>query len=284
MNRKIEIKAADDKKLSCTFFSGQSETEVTKVIIIQSAVGVKRGFYSPLAGFLAKNGYHVYTMDYRGIGDSGDPSTIEDGIHTWGTLDLRALHEYVETNHPNTDLNIIGHSGGGWLLGYVHPPKNLKSLVLLNVGDGYFNAFPFPANITMYLNWKVHLPREVKKDGLLLTSKYYYGTPLPKNIALKWAEMGLLKGFLENPALNPKGRYLKSYNIRKLSVSFSDDKVIPLKPIQSMMKKFDNNLEHFHLHPKDINEKEMGHFGILKPNQKNNLWPRILTWLEGKSF
>lgn len=284
MNKKLEIQARDKQKLCCTFFPGESEKEIKKVIIIQSAIGVKRGFYNPLAGFLSKSGYHVYTIDYRGIGDSGDPTTIEDGIHTWGTLDLRAIHEYVETNHPSMDLHIIGHSGGGWLLGYVNPPKNLQSLVLLNVGDGYFNAFPFPANLKMYLNWKVLLPREIKKHGILKTSKYYYGTPLPKNVALEWAKMGLLNGFLENNSLNPPGKHLKSYNMRKLLVSFTDDKVIPLKPIKSMVKKFDSNLEHFHLHPKDINEKQMGHFGILKPNQKTKLWPRILSWLDGKSF
>jgi len=278
----LEIKAKDGFALSLSYFSAEAEQiKNAPVIAIHPAVGVKKSFYSPLAKFLSGNGFHVFTIDYRGIGDSGDPKAVDDGLHTWGTLDLAALHNHIENKFPNSPLHIIGHSGGGWLIGFLQPPKNLKSLILLNVGDGYFNSFPFPQNIMMYLTWKFLIPREVSKHGVLPTSSRYYGLPLPKNVALEWSDYGLNKNFIEGTSFNPYAKFLSSYQVPTLAYSFTDDNVLGEKSIKSMLSKFTGaKLEHRHLSPKEIGERAMGHFGFLRPNQKKKLWPNLIHWLD----
>lgn len=282
----FQIQARDGYNLTCTYFEALGfEPAKEQVIMIYPAVGVKRGFYAPLAKYLSQYGFHVYTIDYRGMGDSGDPKLVTDGLYTWATLDMNALQMFVTEKHKNADFHIIGHSGGGWLLGFIKPMQKLKSLILLNVGDGYYNSFPFPKNIQIYVSWKFLIPSAIKKYGILPTSKHYYGMPLPKNIALDWANYGLKKDFIEDSSLNPRGLYLSSYNVPKLAISFSDDEVLGLKSVQSILAKLDSNeLQHVHIHPKEIGEKEIGHFGFLKPGQRKKLWPMLVEWISSGKF
>ncbi|TGN10112.1 alpha/beta hydrolase family protein [Leptospira ilyithenensis] len=280
--QELHIKARDGYNLVGTHFVPDSATakKNSDVIVINSAVGVRRSFYGPLAKFLSQNGYHVFLLDCRGIGDSGDPKSIDEGIYTWAILDLNALFAHIEEIFPKSNLHVLGHSGGGWLMGFIRPPKNLKSMILLNVGDGYYGSFSFPKNITLYLVWKYMIPAEVRKHGVLPTSKRYYGVPLPKNIALSWAEYGLKKGFTENKSMNPYAKYFQDYTVPALAYSFSDDTVLSLSAIRVMNRRFSGlNLLHKHIQPKEIGEKEMGHFGFIKPGQKKKLWLELVDWL-----
>ncbi|BDA78242.1 alpha/beta hydrolase [Leptospira kobayashii] len=280
--QELHIKARDGYNLVGTHFTPDPATAKKNedIIVINSAVGVRRSFYGPLAKFLSQNGYHVFLLDCRGIGDSGDPKSVDEGIYTWAILDLSALFTHIEENFPKSNLHVLGHSGGGWLMGFIHPPKNLKSMILLNVGDGYYGSFSFPKNLTIYLVWKYMIPREVKKYGILPTSKRYYGVPLPKNIALSWADYGLKKGFTENTSMNPHAKYFQDYKVPALAYSFSDDTVLPLSTILVMNQRFSGlNLLHKHIQPKEIDEKEMGHFGFIKPGQKKKLWLDLVDWL-----
>ncbi|TGN17583.1 alpha/beta hydrolase family protein [Leptospira idonii] len=274
------ISAKDGFTLSLSYFPAEN-TDKKQVIAIHSAVGVRKSFYSPLAKFLAGNGYHVFTLDYRGIGDSGNPYQVEEGMHVWGSLDLAALHEFIFQKFPNSKLHILGHSGGGWLTGFLPPPQNLSSMVFLCVGNGYYNSFPFPQNIKIYVSWKFLIPYTVKKHGVLPTGKSYYGLPLPKNVALGWAEYGLKKDFIEDFSLNPRAKYLENYKVSALSYSFSDDSVLPESTVKSMLAKFAGlKITEKHIRPEEIEEKEIGHFGFLRPGHKKKLWPDLLEWLE----
>ena len=169
----ITIIAKDGYELQGAYFSCENkEKSNPPTIAIQPAFGIKCGFYSPLAKFLAQEN-HVFIFDYRGIGESGDPKLVTEGMHAWATLDMVAVHSHIESRFPNSDFHIFGHSGGAWLLGFIPPPKNLKSLLFLCMPDGYFNSFSFPNNLRLYLIWKFLIPRNVKKNGILANGKYY---------------------------------------------------------------------------------------------------------------
>jgi predicted alpha/beta hydrolase len=205
---------------------------------------------------------------------------VQDGMHAWATLDMVALHSFIENRFPESDLHIIGHSGGAWLLGFIPPPKNLKGLIFICMPNGYYNSFFFPNNIRLYLTWKFWIPRIVKKNGILGNSKFYSGAPLPGKIALDWAASGLKKKFIEDDSFQPNGKFIKDYIVPTLAFTFSDDEVCDSKSTFSMLEKFSNlKKTHRHIHPKEINEAEIGHYGFLKPSQKKKLWPEILQWI-----
>ena len=59
-------KAADGYDLAVTRFPAQGTPWAT--LCIGGAMGVRQDFYAPFARFLAENGIHVLTFDYRGSG------------------------------------------------------------------------------------------------------------------------------------------------------------------------------------------------------------------------
>jgi predicted alpha/beta hydrolase len=192
-----------------------------------------------------------------------------------------ALHNYIESRFPNSDFHIFGHSGGAWLLGFIPPPKKLKSLVFVCMPDGYFNSFSFPHNIRIYLTWKFLIPRSVKKNGILATGKFYSGASLPGKVALDWAAFGMKKNFIEDDSIQPNGNYIKEYTVPTLAFTFADDEVSDSKSTFSMLSKFSNlKKTHRHINPKEIGEENIGHYGFLKPSQKKKLWIDLLHWFE----
>jgi predicted alpha/beta hydrolase len=77
----ISIIAKDGYKLQGAYFPCENKEKIdAPTIAIQPAFGIKSGFYSPLAKFLSQEN-HVFIFDYRGIGESGDPKLVRDGMH-----------------------------------------------------------------------------------------------------------------------------------------------------------------------------------------------------------
>src|SRR5690606_26621905 len=72
------------------------------VVLINSAMGMPRGFYTPLANFLAGEGIDTLTWDYRGIGDSvkGSVKNTPSSIHDWGEQDLPAMIDWLRARYP----------------------------------------------------------------------------------------------------------------------------------------------------------------------------------------
>jgi predicted alpha/beta hydrolase len=62
----LRIAAADGYSLGATLFAPVAP----KGVVVNAAMGVKRGFYARFGAHLAARGFTVVTYDYRGIGDS----------------------------------------------------------------------------------------------------------------------------------------------------------------------------------------------------------------------
>ena len=67
----LRIAAADGYALGATLFPPATPND--RVVVVNAAMGVKRGFYAPFALHLAARGFTVVSYDYRGIGDSRPP-------------------------------------------------------------------------------------------------------------------------------------------------------------------------------------------------------------------
>jgi predicted alpha/beta hydrolase len=91
MKETIKISAADGFPISVTCFKPKRFNG--RVVLINSATGVKKDYYAVFATWLSELGFSVYTYDYRGIGESmqgslkGFKATMED----WGTKDYKRL-------------------------------------------------------------------------------------------------------------------------------------------------------------------------------------------------
>ncbi len=91
MELRDTAKAADGFDLAVTRFPAEGDAWATA--LIAGAMGVRQDFYEPLARFLAENGVHVLTFDYRGMGASREGSLrgFPADITTWAQCDLDAM-------------------------------------------------------------------------------------------------------------------------------------------------------------------------------------------------
>lgn len=105
---KLKILTEDHYQLSVTTFFPQKPIHHT--IIVSAATGVKQQYYRHFADYLSQHGFHVYTYDYRGIGESrqGPLKKMKVSFQHWGELDLTALIHYAQREHPGSKLTVMG--------------------------------------------------------------------------------------------------------------------------------------------------------------------------------
>ncbi len=103
-------------------------------LVIAGARGVRQEFYHPFAHYLAANGIHVVTFDYRGMGASR-PSSLRGfraDVSSWAEKDLEEMLGRGDAKLP---LLFVGHSLGGRLLGV--PASNAQVRAAITVTAGF---------------------------------------------------------------------------------------------------------------------------------------------------
>src|SRR5688500_20048908 len=117
MKEYLRIVTTDGFVLSATRFS--PENPASKVVLINSDTGVKQKFYASFSAYLAKEGYTVYTYDYRGVGHSR-PKTLRGfnaSMRDWGVWDYHTMLQNIFQTHVNARVIVMGHTVGGQLVG-----------------------------------------------------------------------------------------------------------------------------------------------------------------------
>ena len=83
---RIDIRTEDGRLLAANWVRAAGVTSARGAVVIHSATGVPRRYYSAFAQHLGEQGFDVLLWDARGIGESAtlpardDPATMRD----WG--------------------------------------------------------------------------------------------------------------------------------------------------------------------------------------------------------
>ena len=115
-NENVTISALDGFRLAATLF--RAPCADAPLVIIAAAAAVKRRYYEKFAQYLAQNGFHALTFDFRGIGRSR-PARLKGFrvfMHEWGELDLASVINWVEEVVAPGQILLVGHSVAGQLL------------------------------------------------------------------------------------------------------------------------------------------------------------------------
>src|SRR5687767_3874993 len=110
MKERIKITATDGFTISVTAYNPRRSNG--KIVLINSATGVKQSYYGEYATWLTEQGFKVYTYDYRGIGDSkpanlkGFKATMDE----WGAKDYHSVLKYLFLAYPDSQFIVVGHS------------------------------------------------------------------------------------------------------------------------------------------------------------------------------
>ncbi|HEY9048550.1 MAG TPA: alpha/beta fold hydrolase, partial [Ohtaekwangia sp.] len=279
MKEVLTVVARDGIHLSATCFIAKHPHE--RVVLINSATGVKQQFYSDFAKWLANEGFHVYTFDYRGIGNSR-PENLKDvlyDMHDW-SADVDAMISYISHEHPHARLIIAGHSIGGQLIGMANLSHQADAFVMIGSQTPYWKNYPgFIMKLKLLLFWYILIPVLTRLFGYFPTSRFNLFEDLPEEVARQWSRWARNRNYIfdELPAEQKSFEALRQ---RTLVISFADDTLAPPAAVQDLNRFYKNlKREHWHLHPDDVMKKSVGHFGFFRKQMEAVLWRETAQWL-----
>lgn len=277
--KKIIINAADGYQLSALY--GTPAGSHTGTIVLSSATGVKKEFYTSFAAFLVTQGYNVLLYDYRGIGESA-PANIKmltAFMHEWGTKDMNAVLDFLVMEKGLTGIIWMGHSVGAQLMGFLHNRQHISKVIAINAAFGYWRYLPFPNRWLIWGLWYFVGPAMVKIYGYGNMRKIGWGENLTKNMLLQWRQWCLSKTYFSG-CLQQQIQADKFYDFTTpiTAVYTSDDFIANDTTVPLMLTFFPNAPSQImKLAVEKYTFEKVGHTGIFRKKFEKNLWP----WLVG---
>ncbi len=266
----FQIHAADGFTLHGTLHDAQSD----HVLLVASAMGVKRRYYDAFAQFLAQNGITTVTFDYRGIGDSRPASLRKFGgsMVDWGRLDIPAAIEWISRELRPKTLSYAGHSAGGQLAGLAPNVGRVSRFVFVSAQSGYWRHWPGVRSFGLGALW-IAMPLISRVVGYFPSKPLGLGSEeLPREVASQWARFGrhpeYLFGYVD-PA--PYARVTAPI----LAWSFSGDDYAPRPAVEALLR-------HYSAAPvtrRHVENDAVGHFDFFRRGKVEELWSETLEWL-----
>lgn len=251
-------------------------------VIIPSAMGVAQKFYTQFAQWLANQGYHVTTFDYRGIGFSA-PHTLRGfpvSIVDWARQDCAAVIDRVRSDVPNVPLHWIGHSLGGQLIGLIPNRDRIDRVVTVATGTGYWLENTWRTKSMVWWLWFFLVPLALRTAGYFPGKRLRKVGDLPFGVMQQWRRWCLNREYVVGAEGDAVRADYASVRTPMLSLSFTDDEMMSAKGIKSLHGLYANApVEYRRIAPREIGVRHIGHFGFFRPQFEQTLWPLVPQWL-----
>jgi predicted alpha/beta hydrolase len=249
-------------------------------VIIPSAMGVAQQFYTQFAQWLASQGYHVTTFDYRGIGLSAPPSLrgFPVNIFDWAE-DCAVVIDAVKSQVPEAPLHWIGHSLGGQLLGLIPNRERIDRVVTVATGSGYWLENAWRTKSVVWWLWFFVVPIALRVAGYFPGKRLRKVGNLPRGVMAQWRRWCLSREYV----VGAEGEHVReayaSVRMPMLSLSFTDDELMSARGIRSLHGLYTNApVEYRRIAPPDVGAQRIGHFGFFRPQFERTLWPLVPQW------
>ncbi|MDH5560877.1 MAG: alpha/beta fold hydrolase [Deltaproteobacteria bacterium] len=281
MKTDITIKSGDGRSIRAVKYDAQAGNG--SFIVLNSALGIRQGFYADFALFLVSLGYEVLTWDARGIGGSAfkDPKSDMAKLRDWPRLDLKAVLNFVVDQGfcEWKDLTLIGHSAGAHLVGLCPSILKIPRIMMIAAGTCYWRLYAPKLWPKTLLSWYVLVPLMVQFLGYV-PANLGIGHDLPKGIISEWRDWSLKKDYLFSDETLVDTFYQK-YSGKILSIGFSDDAAFsPEKTVYDLMAHFPNAEKKTQiLRPEDLGMRKIGHFGFFKKSSVDSWRLALSRWL-----
>lgn len=278
MHQSETIRTKDGEKLAVRIY--KPKDEVNKVIVIAPSADLTQDFYYDFSIHLVKSNIAVITFDFRGAGSSSPKKLkgFKANLENWAQHDLDAVLRYCRNLFPRQELIFIGHGIGGEIVGLAAASQFINRIVLVNAALSCSRLRRFREKL-----WIGAMKKFVQITSWLFG--YFPGkglrvlNNLPKGVLDEWIhwcnnENGLFDDFTD-------------YNYRKLQVpilvfSFSDDWRSQESGVVALLKHFASAcIQWYHIKPKQVNVRRIGHSGFFKKRFKETLWSLLLNWTDG---
>ena len=272
------ITTADNTPIAITQYSA---THPKASIVIGGATGVPKRFYKHFALAANAAGYHVFTLDYRGTGDSAPPSLkgYKADYLDWAKQDLAALVEHADES--GLPIFLVGHSYGGQALGLLPNVDKIKAAYVFGTGAGYSGWMPMLERIKVTILWNILAPVVVRVNGYLAWSKFGMGEDLPLGIYKQWKRWCSFPNyFFDDPNMHGLQHAYSRYSNTLVSVNATDDKWATGRSRDVFMPYY-TNAKHtrIDLSPSEYGLKEVAHMGYFFKHA-HAIWSPIFDCFE----
>lgn len=275
------VAANDGYPLSAHTF-GDAQAARAGVLIVP-AMGVGQQYYAPFAHWLAARGYFVVVFDYRGIGHSrrGSLRGFKADVLTWAERDAAAALAFAQEQLGGKPLLWIGHSLGGQVFGLVPGHDQVRAMVTVAAGSGYWRDYVPKLRRFSPLLWFLIVP------VCLAVAGYFPGRTLrmigdvPAGVMRQWRSWCLNPDYLFGVLPSGVRTAYASLRLPLLSLSFTDDEFLSQRNIESLHAFYAGAAKEMQrIAPKDIGMPHIGHFGFFRKRYEESLWPRAGDWLD----
>ncbi len=254
--------------------------QVQAKVIIVPAMSVPQSYYDAFAQWLQQQGFIVATFDYRGIGESryGSLRGFKADILDWARLDCPAMIDFIDAQLPDKPLYYIGHSLGGQIIPLIPNYKKITAVINVASGSGYWLASSPQLKRYSWWLWFFVAP------AALRIFKYFPGGRLKKLGDLPYGAMYQWRQWCLNPdyAVGVEGQEVRELyqqvEIPITSLSFADDALLSRRSIDLLLQYYTSAPKRvFHLAPKSMGEKSVGHVGFFRERCRSGFWePYVL--------
>ncbi|PQZ87329.1 alpha/beta hydrolase [Arthrobacter sp. MYb227] len=278
----IKITCSDEYVLTGDHFR-PVDSPVRGIVVIAGATGVLAKYYHRYAKFLAEHGYCAITFDYRGIGASA-PTTLR-GFHArwyeWGYQDVNAALRWARENYPNVEMQVIGHSFGGFGVGLAEESRWLTRILTVGAQHAYLPDYAASHRREFVTRWHLQMPLIALLHGYVDGKARGWLEDIPRGVALDWARSR--KNFVKIRPRSVSERlraHQQALTAKILAVAATDD---PFATVAAMNRTLAYTPraagQIARLEPQAYDLSELGHFALFHSRFSDTFWTQTLDWL-----
>lgn len=276
---KLLITTQDQAVITAHLFSPEQSNH--KLLVINSATGVKQQVYFSFARYFAEQGYVVITYDYRGIGLS-KPRNMRNfhaSMRIWGSADFKAITEYIKHHFKDYQKYCLGHSVGALILGMNKNSDIFQEFIFVGTQNAFVGNLKFRTKIEAYLGFGIIQPLTTTVLGYFPAQWFGLGESLPKNCAYDWRTL-ILNRKSTNKLLEKTDDYSKMLTQKVLVIRAEDDVWLTEKGVKSLLNDTYPNLKPIYrlINTSESDKGEIGHVNFFRSYNKK-LWNIILNEL-----
>lgn len=254
-------------------------------LVIAPAMAVPQSFYADFAAYLARQGFRVWTFDYRGIGESwqGSMRNCSADITDWITRDYEAVVRHAIDTLDGAPLFALGHSLGGQATPLLPSVGSLSGLINVAVGSGAMRHNRPHIRRSAPLLWYVLAPTLCPLFGYFPGNRIGMLGDIPRRAFYQWRRWCLTPDYILSGEPGAREAYARArYPV--LGLTFTDDELLHESGSRLLHGAYAGaRVDYRELGPKEFGLSRIGHFGFFKRDQETVLWPLVSAWLQEKS-
>lgn len=281
--RALLVATADGVPLTLRHYQPVREDGVPRAAVFLSATGATQGRFADYARYLATNGWHAVTFDYRSIGESAVSADLlgKVSMRAWGREDLSAVIDWVSERLGDPAITLVAHSIGGQIAPLARNADRVRAMLAVAVQKGWYRLWPTWRRYAVFGFFRFYVPLCLRLRGNV-PLRLVGLDPLERGVAEDYARWTLRPEYLDEHGNSLYDAFAR-FRAPILALSFEDDVTYAPRPtVDHLFDAFYRSAPvlRAHVHPERLGLKALAHSGFFDPAIcPLALWEETEGWL-----